>query len=223
LEGLFGLPQQVATTKELMERGRLAKLFIKCVVLKYSDEERKAVAKLKEYHEELAFLIAHQKRNKFIRNLAVTQERNTMVLFARVETHGKVLYDMIREKAPNRKVFFVHGGVDAEDRETIRKLTEKESNAIIVASYGVFSTGVNIKNLHSVIFASPMKSKIRNLQSIGRGLRVTDGKESCILYDIGDDLQWKSRSNYSAKHLVERISIYSAEEFEFSISDISLA
>ena len=114
---------------------------------------------------------------------------NTLLLYSRVESHGKILYEMINKNVSReRKVFFIHGGVDAEDREEVRKITEEETNAIIVASYGTFSTGINIRRLHNVIFASPSKSRIRNLQSIGRVLRKGEGKDKAKLYDISDDL-----------------------------------
>ena len=113
---------------------------------------------------------------------------NTLILFTRVENHGKLLYDLINSKASeSRHVFFVHGGVDVEEREHVREITERESDAIIIASYGVFSTGINIKNLHNVIFASPSKSRVRNLQSIGRVLRKGNNKTKAMLYDIADD------------------------------------
>ena len=130
---------------------------------------------------------------------------------------------MIKEKADsNRKVFFIYGGVEADEREKIRAITEKESNAIIVASYGTFSTGINIRNLHNIIFASPSKSRIRNLQSIGRGLRLGDNKTSATLYDIADDMTYHSRENFTLKHFQERINIYTEEEFDYEIHNVQL-
>jgi superfamily II DNA or RNA helicase len=116
----------------------------------------------------------------------------------------------------------VYGGTDAQQRENVRALTEKEYGAIIVASYGTFSTGISIKNLHNVIFASPSKSRIRNLQSIGRGLRISATKDSCNLYDIGDDLSWKSRKNFTLEHMVERIKIYNEEQFNYKLIKVDL-
>jgi len=121
-----------------------------------------------------------------------------------------------------REVFFVHGGVVAEDRENVREITEKEDNAIIIASYGTFSTGINIKNLHNVIFASPSKSRIRNLQSIGRVLRKGSNKTKATLYDIADDISYKTQRNYTLNHLVERIKIYNEENFNYDIISIPL-
>ena len=123
----------------------------------------------------------------------------------------------------NRHVFFVHGGVETKDRELVREITEKEDDAIIIASYGTFSTGINIKNLHNIIFASPSKSRIRNLQSIGRVLRKGNNKTKATLYDIADDISYKSRrKNYTLNHLIERIKIYNEENFNYDIVNIPL-
>jgi len=221
LEGLFGPVYKVTTTRELMDKDQLAELKIICIVLSYPDDIKKA-NKENKYPEEMDFLVQHEPRNKFIRNLALKQKGNTLVLFQFVEKHGAVLWKMINDKDSDRKVWFVYGGTDTEQRESIRKITENENDAIIVASYGTFSTGINIKNLHNIIFASPTKSRIRNLQSIGRGLRKGDQKVSCNLYDIGDDLTWKSRKNFTLLHMIERVKIYNDEKFEYKLVKVPL-
>ena len=161
--------------------------------------------------------------NNFISNLAVDLKGNTLVLFTRVENHGKLLHELINNKTDDsRHVFFVHGGVDVEEREEVRTITEREDNAIIIASYGVFSTGINIKNLHNVIFASPSKSRIRNLQSIGRVLRKGSNKTKAMLYDIADDTTKGSRKNYTLNHLIERIKVYNEEKFNYDIINVNL-
>jgi len=220
LEGLFGKTYKVITTKELIDKKTLSSFKIKALVLQYPDEIRKNLKGI-NYREEIEFLINNETRNKFIRNLAVSLENNSLVLFQMVEKHGKVIYDLIKEKVnEERKVFFVYGGTDTETRESIRHISEQEKNAIIVASYGTFSTGINITNLHNIIFASPSKSRIRNLQSIGRGLRKNKSKEIAILYDIADDLSYKSSKNYTLTHFVERIKIYNEEQFNYKIITI---
>lgn len=221
LEGLFGKVHKVITTKELMDQGSVADLDITCIVLDYADEEKKALTKY-TYQEEMDWLVTHEKRNNIIKNLATTQKGNTLVLFQFVEKHGAVLYDLINEKVgKTRRVFFVHGGTDTQQREKVREITEKEKDAVIIASYGTFSTGINIRNLHNVIFASPSKSRVRNLQSIGRGLRKGDDKTSCRLFDIGDDLSWKSKKNYTLLHMIERIKLYNEEGFRYKLVRIS--
>ena len=220
LEGLFGSLNKVIKTKELMDSKTLAQLSIKCLLLQYSDEECKSIKEFK-YAQEIDFLVTSKKRNEFISNLTVSTKGNTLCLFQLVEKHGAILHELIKEKvSPNRKVFFVFGGTDVDTREDIRRITEKEKNAIIVASYGTFSTGINIRNLHNVIFASPFKSRVRVLQSIGRGLRKGDDKESVKLYDIADDLTYKSRKNFTLKHFIERINLYNEEQFEYNIKKI---
>ena len=188
-------------------------------MLKYPVEDCKAIKRHK-YHEEISFLASHERRNKFIRNLTVSLEGNTLLLFKLVEKHGKILHSMIEEKLgaeTTRRVFFVYGGTDAETREEIRAITELETNAIIVASYGTFSTGINIVNLHNIIFASPSKSRIRNLQSIGRGLRKGENKTKAVLYDIADDLMHGNHKNFTIKHFADRIKIYSSEQFNYKL------
>jgi superfamily II DNA or RNA helicase len=166
--------------------------------------------------------VKSQYRNEFIRNLTLSLEGNSLVLFNLVEKHGKPLHKLIKEKSGDRHVFFVYGGTDVEVREQVREITETQNDAIIVASYGTFSTGINIRNLHNIIFASPSKSRVRNLQSIGRGLRQSEGKEKAILYDIADDLRYKKHMNFTLKHFVERIKIYTEEKFPFKIYKIGL-
>jgi superfamily II DNA or RNA helicase len=217
LEGLFGPSYKVTQTKELIEKGHLSKLQIKILLLSHSPH------KFNEYEEEIQYLITNDKRNNFIKNLVLDLKGNSLVLFNRVETHGQPLYELINSSAEKgRKIFFVHGGVDTEERELVREITERENNAIIVASYGVFSTGINIKMLHNVIFASPSKSRIRNLQSIGRVLRKGKNKDKAKLYDIADDCTYNSRKNYTLNHLIERIKIYNEENFNYEILTIKL-
>lgn len=221
LEGLFGAVEKVTTTKELIDTNQLSPFEIKCLVLKHSPEIAESM-KGCTYQEEIEYLILNENRNRFIRNLAISLNTNTLVLFQMVEKHGKILFEIIKEKANGRKVFFVHGKVDTDDREAIRKIMETENDAIVVASFGTFSTGINIRNLHNIIFASPSKSRVRNLQSIGRGLRQSAGKKMATLYDIADDLRHKKHMNFTLQHFVERVKIYNEEKFSFKIYNIGL-
>ena len=222
LEGLFGPMFNVTSTKDLIDANYLAKFQIKVLILKYSEEDTKLVKKM-SYQEEMDFIVNYEKRNKFIRNLAIDQKGNTLLLFQYVEKHGKVLYNLIKEKTNNnRKVFFVHGGVDGDQREEIRRITEQEGDAIIVASYGTFSTGINIRNLHNIIFASPSKSKIRNLQSIGRGLRKGNNKKEATLFDIADDFSKGAYVNYTLQHFKERVKQYNEQDFKYNMFTIGM-
>ena len=222
LEGLFGRVFHATTTKDLQDSDTLAKLEINILELVWPEIIRKDWKKT--YQEEVDFLVTNEKRNNFIKNLAIDQKGNTLILFQYVEKHGKVLYDSIKRSVDeNRKVFFVSGEVDTSDREAIRLITEKQKNAIVVASLGTFSTGVNIRNLHNILFASPSKSQIRVLQSIGRGLRKSDDGSATKLYDIADDISWKSKKNFVLQHAKERIKIYDRERFNYRIYNIPLS
>jgi len=216
LEGLFGPTYKIIKTDELMEKGHLAKLDIKILLLKHDPQM------FDTYEDEVQFIIQNEKRNNFIKNLALDLKGNSLILYSRVESHGAVLYDLINNSVTDREVFFVHGGVDAQEREQVREITEQENNAIIIASYGTFSTGINIKRLHNVIFASPSKSRVRNLQSIGRVLRKGTNKVKAILYDIADDCTKGSRKNYTLNHLIERVKIYNEENFNYEIIPIRM-
>ena len=221
LEGLFGPVYKATTTSELIARKELADFRIKCLILKYEETICQSSRKW-DYNQEIEYIVMNQARNKFIKNLALSLEGNTLILFQFVEKHGKDLHALIKDSVKNRHVFFVFGGTDVEARESVREITEKEKNAIIVASYGTFSTGVNIRNLHNIIFASPSKSRIRNLQSIGRGLRKGDDKEIATLFDIVDDMRIGKHVNFTLKHFIERVKIYDEEKFNYKFYNIEI-
>ena len=221
LEGLFGTVNKVVSTKELIDKNTLSQLKIDSLVLTYNEAECKFNRDLK-YADELDLIVTHDRRLLFTKNLVSSINGNTLLLFQFVEKHGLPLFNLIQQELHDRKVFFVYGGVDANEREKIREITEKQKNAVIVASYGTFSTGINIRNLHNIIFSSPSKSKIRVLQSIGRGLRLGDNKTQCKLYDIADDLTYKNKQNFTLRHFMERINIYNEEEFDYKIHRIKL-
>ena len=219
LEGLFGPVEKVTTTSELIKQDHLSKFKINIITLKYTDQS-KLLMKRAKYQDEIDFIVRNKARNRFIKNLCTSLEGNTLALFNFVDKHGKVLYDMLKDE--KRSVFFVHGGVKGQERDDIRQIVENENNAIIVASYGTFSTGVNIRNLHNIVFASPSKSRVRNLQSIGRGLRTASGKSEARLFDLVDDLRYKGWKNYSIEHFSERLKVYNEEEFPYKIYQIDL-
>jgi len=222
LEGLFGAVRKVTTTSKLIDEKHLADFKIKAIVLNYPDEVKKMISRSADYQAEMDYIVGLQARNNFIKNLTLSLEGNTLLLFQYVEKHGKLLYDIISKECKDRKVFFVHGGVDGNERNDIRQIVEEMNDAIIIASYGTYSTGINIKNLHNVIFASPSKSRVRNLQSIGRGLRKSDTKDKATLFDIADNMTWKQKKNFTLLHFMERIKIYNEEKFEYKIYEVNL-
>ena len=222
LEGLFGKAKYVITTKELIDNKTLSELKIKCIVLKYPDEDRKIVKEF-DYGAELEYIVTKAERNLFLCDLMGHCTGSTLCLFQFVEKHGEPLYNIIKDKYEGRKVFFVYGGVNTDTREQIREIVENETDAIIVASYGTFSTGINIRNIDNIVFASPSKSKIRVLQSLGRGLRRGDKSKSLKVFDISDDLSTAGgRLNFTLRHFKERINIYDEQKFDYEIRRINL-
>ena len=119
-------------------------------------------------------------------------------------------------------VYFVYGATSAEQREEIRTIVDKSKNSTTIASYGTFSTGINIRNINNIVLASPSKSKIRVLQSIGRGLRTSSSKDSILVFDIADDISYKGRYNFTLNHFFERLNIYNEEQFDYDISKVKL-
>ena len=219
LQGLFGKVYRVTSTRALQDNDTLARLDIRRIILEYSKEVKKNFGK-KTYQEEIEFIVTNDKRNNFIKNLTLDLKGNTLVLYNYVEKHGKPLYNLMKDQVKEgRKIFFVSGETAATDREAIRAIVEKQKDSITVASLGTFSTGINIRNLHNIVFASPSKSQIRVLQSIGRGLRKTDDGKSTTLYDIIDDI---TKKNYGMLHADERLRIYGREKFNHKAYRVSL-
>ena len=217
LEGLFGPVKKVISSKQLMEDGTIANLSIDCIILRHTKQKKMS------YQDEMDYLVSNEQRNLFITNLVGSLRGNTLVLFQYIEKHGQPLWELFNPMVSrmNGTLHYVHGATDTEDREAVREIVEnsKKKNNVILASYGTFSTGVNIKKIDNVVFASPSKSRIRNLQSIGRGLRKTEGKTSMKLFDISDDLQC---NNHTLNHLKERINIYNEEGFSYNIKQFDL-
>lgn len=223
LIGLYGLVYKPVTTKQLMDEGKVSNLKPTCIVLKYNEQISKELKGL-SYQDEIKWLITNKKRNLFISKLAAaSKEQNTIVLFKNI-SHGKALYEIINKllEGTNRKVYYIAGDVKSTDREQYRHLIESETGAVIIASYGTMSTGVSINNLHRAIFAHPTKSKIINLQSIGRILRKHTSKSFALLYDIIDDLSYKKHHNFALKHGLERIKLYSREKFDYIIKKVRI-
>jgi len=212
LEGLFGPVIQGETTKNLIDQKYLANLQINIEVLEHSEDVRKSM-KTADYHAESDFLIKQKERTQFIKNLVVSLKGSTFVLF-RIIAHGEELYEEISKE---RKCYLVYGETEADLRESVRHLANVNDDTIVVASYGVFALGVNVPNLRNIVFASPYKTKIKVLQSIGRSLRKTETKQNAVVYDIVDDLSIGSHNNYGIKHYLERIKLYNKELFPYKI------
>jgi superfamily II DNA or RNA helicase len=220
LEGSFGPIFNVISTKELMDAGQVVQLKIKCLILDY-DAEVKKLLKSADYQQEVDFIVSNKRRIKFVVNLAKATKGNTLVLFNFIDKQGKPMYELAKELCPDRPLFYISGEVDTDTREQIRKVLSTHDDAIVFGSSATMSTGINVPSLENIIFASPSKSKIRNLQSIGRGLRLKEGKTSCTLYDIADNFAMKSKLNFAMKHFKERLEQYQLEQFEYNIKQLS--
>lgn len=221
IEGLFGPSIKVTSTTELMKKKILSKLKIHCLTLKHSDESCEEM-KRKKYQEEIDWLVQNQNRNQFIVDLTKKLKGNTLVLFNFVNKHGIPLNEMMEEQLPEKPIYMIHGQTDVDERELIRKIVDKNESCVLLASYGTCSTGINIRNIHNIIFASPSKSVVRVLQSIGRGLRTSESKDTATVYDIADNLSYKKYVNHTMKHLDERIKIYNNEGFDYDLINIRL-
>lgn len=239
LEGHFGRFSVVTTIEELEAAGYISKLNIKITLLKYSEEEKKIIRNLKTvkkgdkvsmqslgakaYADEMNFLDQHQKRNEFIVKYANSLKGNVLLLFKRVDKHGKILYEMLKEGCPEADVRYIHGGVDATDRETIRKLVDtSEKKVIIAGSLGTMSTGVSMNKIRHVIFVASTKANVTVMQSIGRGLRLDGGENLVTLHDLSDDFRHSHFVNSSIKHLLLRLEMYDKEKFEHEITSYKL-
>ncbi len=221
IEGLFGPVKKVITTKNLIEKDLLSNINIESLMIEHSGSlsETKSL----KYQEEMDWLVSNHQRNEFITNLVTHLKGNTLVLFNYVEKHGKPLHDMIKTKIDDsKKTYMIYGGTDVSQRESIRKIMDKQTNTILIASYGTCSTGINIRNINNIVFASPSKSVVRVLQSIGRGLRKSEEKEMLTVYDIADDLRYKKHVNHTYKHHKARLKIYKNENFNYKLTRIKM-
>lgn len=228
MKGRFGPVIKKITTRELMDLGLVTSLRIKCYRVKYTEEECKAIKAAKSYDSEIEYILGHATRNKLIVDTALNAEGNTLILFNYIERHGDVMLKMLEERAASvgKTIFYITGKMKTAERERIRKLMEDRDDVILLATYGVLSTGVSIKNLVNIVFAHPYKAKIKNLQSIGRGLRLRAGKNWANLFDIGDDFTHKARTrehpNHLIKHFIERLKVYRDEEFDYEVIDVNV-
>lgn len=219
IEGFLGPVHKVITTKELMDAKQVSNLHIKALVMKYVQDECKLI-KAADYQQEIKWLIDNNRRNAFIMKVALTTDGTTLILFKHRDSHAKKIYEALL-KVSKRPVYYVSGTVAADERERIRQVANKE-DCIIVGTYQTMSTGVNLPSIRNVIFACPSKSAITVLQSIGRGLRLHEGKTHMTLWDIIDDLRFKKSENYAYQHGIERLTIYRKEKFDIAVKELPI-
>lgn len=160
------------------------------------------------YLQENEFIKNSSFRNKIINSISKKLDNNTLILIDYIE-HGEILFDILSKDCKNKKVFFICGDVEVSERKKVQTLMETDKNIIVIAISKIFSTGINIKNLHYIIFANGGKAKIRIIQSIGRGLRLHKDKKQLIIFDIADNLI------YGQRHIEERKKIYNLENITY--------
>ena len=228
LEGLFGPVKKIITTKEMIDEGHAATVKIKGIVLDHNEkvkktykENLKMTVAAEAYQMEVDYIMGMNFRVNFIKNLVWSMEdKNVIVMFTRLE-YGKKLFDALQKDG--KIVHFIHGGTSGEKREELRHIIENdpEKRHIIVASAGVFSTGVSIKRIDALVFAMSMKSSIKTRQFIGRLLRIGNGSDNTVVYDISDKLV-TSGENYTLRHFLKRCEYYAADKFKISIKTIKI-
>lgn len=219
LQGLFGSVYKVITTKELMDRKEVAELKIKIINLSYCEALREQNYKM-DYPKEIKFLTSLGIRNNFIKNLALSLDNNVLIMTNRVDGHGRILYDLIKEK--NEETYLIYADTEDEERMRITELLETKQGVKIVGSHRCIGTGTNYKNLHNIIYAYPTKSVTQVLQSIGRGLRLHESKEHCTLYDISDDMSFEGHKNHTLRHAIERVKHYKNEKFNYKAYNVKI-
>lgn len=186
------------TAKELQDSGHLAQCHVNIL-------QTTELQSYKTYHEELKFLVTNKDRlnwlAKLIQNIALSG--NTLILIDRIET-GRLLHELIPDS------IFISGNIKASIRKDHYKEINLDNNAIMIATFGTTSTGISINRIFNLVLLEPGKSFVRVIQSIGRGLRKADDKDSVNVYDIS------SKCKFSNKHLLKRVKFYKDVKYPHS-------
>jgi len=241
LKGLFGRIFVATTNKEMIDKGYAPKVIINAIKLNYSNKDVcnniiKGTSEIQEirdfnikrkklFENEVSYVLQDKLRNKFIANLAISRKGNVLVFFQFVEKHGKILYETIKRLSEglNKKVYYIDGNISIEERAKIKDIIETSEDVIVILSFGTSSTGLDYKNVHHAILASGFKGSIIIKQTIGRGLRLKEGKNEFNVYDIGDDFsQGKKSTNFLFKHFMERIKLYQDEKFILNVNEFNI-
>ena len=218
--------------KFLFKEGYATPVKFKIIVLDYKNEEIRSKlydvrrGKQIEGSQILALeknvVLQSRARFNFIMNLVSKMSKNTLVLFSNVkDQHGKRMYDWLRENT-HKTCFYVDGSVSKEHRDFYKKEMESGDNKILIASFTTFSTGISIKNIHNIVFTESYKSEIIVKQSIGRGMRQLEGKNSFNIIDIVDDLSYQKHSNFLYKHGKARLEFYKQYSTDIKIHRVKI-
>lgn len=202
---------------DLREQKYISQVHVAALKLTYKNTPQFTISSMVNptagYEEEITWLQTNQFRNSIITKLVNKADKNTLIMVDRI-AHGEELLRVLQANT-NKEVHFVHGAVEIEEREMIRKLMEEQDNVACIAISKIFSTGINIKNLHNIIFAAIGKARIKIIQSIGRSLRKHSSKKLATIFDIWDNLR------YGNKHMVERLALYDREEIPYSVTELT--
>lgn len=209
--GLLGPVRYEKTSKQLRDEGVLSNVIVRKANLIYSESYEKM-----NYREEVEHLYSNECRNKFLNDLCSKLDKNILLLVNRLE-HGHNLLNYFNNNIKNKKIYFIRGEIDTDTRDEIKKLMEQEDNILCIAITKIFSTGINIKNLHNIILASGGKSSVTVVQSIGRGLRLHPSKKELNIFDICD-----KGFKYSNEHANKRLKIYEKEKIKVNETNIVL-
>lgn len=230
-QGLLGPAKRIVTAKEIIDAGRATEVKVNCIILDYDSDTKRAfkadqdiAANLPEqnakYMAEINFINGLNCRFNFIQNTVLSLKGNTIVLFDRVEDQGIPLYEDM--KAKHEHTYIIHGNVGDKEREMIKTLFNMYDDIILYATFSIMSTGVSIKNLHNMLYASSSKAKIRVLQSIGRLMRLHNSKNVATLYDLVDKIDYNGYQNATFRHVEERIKFYANEKFKVTFMNLKL-
>lgn len=222
LTGLFGPPVRVTTTHEMIKEGKATPLSVQIILFKHEDVKHKMMPKDKPYNVQRDWLVGNKKRNDKIIDIVSSQKGNKLVLFELVDKHGVPLYNLFKNKFPEKEIYFISGDISVNEREKIRALLDKTDDAILVASYGTYSTGMNVPSIQHVFSTHPGKSQVRILQSIGRALRLREGKQQAMFWDFADEFLWNGKINIGYKHFEERINLYLSERYKIETTVVEL-
>jgi superfamily II DNA or RNA helicase len=175
------------------------------------------------YNLERKLVIESRVRLNYITDFINKTSKNSLVLFQSVkEEYGKQIWNLLRELNGDREAFYVDGDTSEALREEYKRRMSVGANKVLIATYGTFSTGISINNLHNIFLVESYKSEILIKQSLGRGMRKMEGKEKVNVIDFVDDFSTGKYKSYLTKHSLERIEIYKKEGFEYRLYNVKL-
>lgn len=202
---------------QLRQQDYVASVKVQVIKIEYKDKPKvypndrfDPTAKFRREHQ---FIAKNPFRNGIISKMGERFDNNCLIMVDYIE-HGEELYGILSSACKDKQIFFIRGDVEVEERERVKKMMEQQNNVVCIAISKIFSTGINIKNLHYIVFAGGGKAKVKIIQSIGRGLRLHKDKKGVIIIDIADML------HYCQKHYEKRLKLYKGEKINYGVKKI---